>query len=973
MTAATITSDFERARSALQVFNSDDRKTWVYRGMELKSEFGYAGFDLWDEWGATSERYNAKDARAAWKSFKNRPGGRTIASLFHEARQAGWNDDTRYTRPSREELDRRAADRQKRDADAAAQEVAAHAAAAERALKIWDAAAPKQDALTPTHQYLTDKGVQAHGLRIGDWPFEVTDWETGEILTRVKKGCALIQVRDRKGTLRSLQAIDAKGTKMFLKDGEVSGNFCAIGEPMKDDLGRPVYVLAEGFATAASVHEATGKLVLCCFDVGNVVAVARAIRASKRDAVIIIACDNDVETRGNPGLVNAFSVALEVGALLAVPMLYGLPERKCDFNDLSAIEGLAVVSETIAKAKSMAREVVITLAPDAEAMMGAAYALRVMDSGAEFEAAEGGTIAGSGHRDYVFALHGDDLAASAIALRERYPDARIYVLGRSGEEQSARDAAHAVGGVAELIDEQEGAQSESWFEFFMAQVDAKADADPAARKLAERALGQASAAQQQATPAAAPTRDEERRHQQQEENLRLQEADQGTMIPKLLTVDEMAERCVWIAEGEVVAYVTESRSQFLTFKEFKSLTSESMTFAESEDGKKPKGMLTAKLWQSDSRRQDAMTRTFRAGADVICADPDGARAVNLWRPIKRRPAGASIDLFLGHIAYLFEDVAEREAFLDWLAHLDQQPGVLPHFGWLHIASHTGCGRNWVASVLARVFRGVVAPNVDLPALLDSPYNGAIASRVLAIVDEVQEGGGENYRHKNKLRSLLNAEVRHVNPKFGRQFYEFNACRWLVFSNHKNALPLDNTDRRWRVVVHEREPRPSEDYERLYAALADPEFINAVGAFLRERDISRFKPGERPPLNDAKLAVISASKPMQEQHAEEMITNWPADIISNSHAAEILADTPKANFTPAMRRALEEAGAVGLGRQIKIGGWPQRVWILRNVEKWAKQSNDAIRHEAERAKAHGVHGDVTAAHILAEASDHEAPI
>ena len=61
------------------------------------------------------------------------------------------------------------------------------------------------------------------------------------------------------------------------------------------------------------------------------------------------------------------------------------------------------------------------------------------------------------------------------------------------------------------------------------------------------------------------------------------------------------------------------------------------------------------------------------------------------------------------------------------------------------------------------------------SLLDSQFNGQLAGRVLAIVDEVQEGAGDNpYRRTNRLKSLVKAEYRELNPKFGRQYREHNA-------------------------------------------------------------------------------------------------------------------------------------------------------------------------------------------------------
>ena len=137
--------------------------------------------------------------------------------------------------------------------------------------------------------------------------------------------------------------------------------------------------------------------------------------------------------------------------------------------------------------------------------------------------------------------------------------------------------------------------------------------------------------------------------------------------------------------------------------------------------------------------------------------------------------------FLEQVTYLFQDEAEREVFLNWLAHLEQHPGELPHYGWLHIAANTGTGRNWLASVLSRVWRGYVAPNVDLPALLDSQFNGQLAGRVLAIVDEVQEAAGDNpYRHTNRLKSLVNAEYRDLNPKLAASTANTTLAAGLCF-------------------------------------------------------------------------------------------------------------------------------------------------------------------------------------------------
>jgi hypothetical protein len=198
----------------------------------------------------------------------------------------------------------------------------------------------------------------------------------------------------------------------------------------------------------------------------------------------------------------------------------------------------------------------------------------------------------------------------------------------------------------------------------------------------------------------------------------------------------------------------------------------------------------SRLWTASPRRKTAVCRTFKAGGPLMLNDPQGRRALNSWKPFDRTTTvndTTAAGLFLDHITYLFGADAGR--FLDWLAHIEQNPGELPHTSWLHIAKNFGMGRNWLASVLTRVWAGSVAANLDLVGVMSSGFNGQLSRKVLAIVDEIREGGRDSqWEHSEKLKSIITEEHRLVNPKYGRQSVEFNACRWLMFSQHLSAIP-----------------------------------------------------------------------------------------------------------------------------------------------------------------------------------------
>lgn len=361
-------TSLERVRSALNHLSPESRAVWVRQAMTIKSGFGDDGFEIWDQWSSLSESYRAIDARDVWKSVKAGKGI-TIASLFYDAKQAGWKDDTAYKKPSAAEVEKRRRARAERDALAAAQELAAQEAAASKAQELWAAAAPCED-----HAYLERKGVRSHGLRYGRFEIERLDGDTGEV-TVIGLQALLMPITDRSRKIWTLQAFSSKpdGRKSLLRNGRKSGNFFVIGsKPLVVD-GRPVFILAEGYATGASVHEATGHLVMVCVDAGNLLPVAKTVLVDSPTAMIVFAADNDMGTQGNPGLTQARKAATAVSGIVTFPPWpehgrNSVGEEQAtvggsDFNDWHKQYGLSAVGEVISKALADAANAVIDPPP----------------------------------------------------------------------------------------------------------------------------------------------------------------------------------------------------------------------------------------------------------------------------------------------------------------------------------------------------------------------------------------------------------------------------------------------------------------------------------------------------------------------------------------------------------------------------------------------------------------------------------
>jgi putative DNA primase/helicase len=201
-----------------------------------------------------------------------------------------------------------------------------HTRAAARARALWGHALPASG----NHPYLSRKGVGVYGGRfLPTWTRRI-EREPGRFETVRVAGVFLVPMRDEAGALWNLQAIfpepcpALERDKDFLPGGRKKGLFHWIG-------GRTETVcLAEGYATGASIHEATGYRAIVCFDAGNLPTVAETIRRLLPAARIVVCADHDRPDQAGrrAGLEKATEAAERVGGFLAVP-----PVEGADFND----------------------------------------------------------------------------------------------------------------------------------------------------------------------------------------------------------------------------------------------------------------------------------------------------------------------------------------------------------------------------------------------------------------------------------------------------------------------------------------------------------------------------------------------------------------------------------------------------------------------------------------------------------------
>lgn len=175
---------------------------------------------------------------------------------------------------------------------------------------------------TSDNPYLARKGVGAYGVR------------------QDERGALVVPVTADGTGLVGFQFIWPDGTKRPLTGTPMKGSHHRIDGSMERVL------ICEGYATGASLHEATGFTVVIAFAAGNLLTVSQALRAKLPDAVLVLCAEDDRNKTINTGMIMATAAARAAGGLLAIPT-FAANSDGTDFNDMHQQQGIDAVRATV--------------------------------------------------------------------------------------------------------------------------------------------------------------------------------------------------------------------------------------------------------------------------------------------------------------------------------------------------------------------------------------------------------------------------------------------------------------------------------------------------------------------------------------------------------------------------------------------------------------------------------------------------
>jgi putative DNA primase/helicase len=282
-----------------------------------------------------------------WGVWRGPDDGYTKIEMPKKAddRPALTADDIAAIRAAQKEAAKKVAEVRKAEAKKAAQWAA----------MVWS----KSEPAPADHDYLVKKQIQPNGTRVlqqvdGTWLDGMGLDDSNLYRLKSAVGALVVPMHDEHGNVCGIQFIYPRGherAKKIERDKEfwpsgmaMGGTFGMIGHVKRDGI----LLIAEGFATAATLHEATGQTVAYAFSANNLVKAGKLIRKTAARARLLFCADDDYLSEGNPGLTYAAQASAEIeGSAWTYPDFkddQGGDRREgkklTDYNDLAILTGI---------------------------------------------------------------------------------------------------------------------------------------------------------------------------------------------------------------------------------------------------------------------------------------------------------------------------------------------------------------------------------------------------------------------------------------------------------------------------------------------------------------------------------------------------------------------------------------------------------------------------------------------------------
>jgi len=349
-------------------------------------------------------------------------------------------------------------------------------------------------------------------------------------------------------------------------------------------------------------------------------------------------------------------------------------------------------------------------------------------------------------------------------------------------------------------------------------------------------------------------------------------------------------------------------------------------------------------------------------------DMSGVKYVNTFRPSSVPKAVESLStlgkdaiaMFLRHLKLLSGSRDEIvRTWVDWMAFCVQNPGKKARWAPV-IKGIEGDGKTLIGSVMSAVMGRANVKQIS-PKVLGTDFTDWAHGACVGVLEEIKLTGHNRYDILNGLKPYITNDEVPIHPKGQAERNVINTMNYIAFTNHSDALPLSDNDRRFFIVFtpfgSEEEMNvairdiagvgPGAYFDSLYGAIASQG--SELRRWLLDHQISEsFKPNGRAPATTEKQLMVAMSASPEEEAIRDAITAGSVGVtdtvLSSSCLSEAIATSGvEVPQTSALNRLLAKMGWVKVPKKVKWRGRAHTVWVRGQ----SSLDNDVLREILEK--------------------------
>ena len=243
-------------------------------------------------------------------------------------------------------------------------------------------------------------------------------------------------------------------------------------------------------------------------------------------------------------------------------------------------------------------------------------------------------------------------------------------------------------------------------------------------------------------------------------------------------------------------------------------------------------------------------------------------------------AEAAVKRIVDHAHFLTSEPTEAELLLDFLAYVYQNPGKRVRWAIL-LFGIQGNGKSFWMTMM----KGLLGHNAGEVAgtTVSQRFTGWAANKLFIGIEEIRVPSESKYAVMDKLKPFISNSEVNIEQKGQDDRVVPNFASYMLLTNHDDALPLDDDDRRYCVI--ETQPRTKADipeqhyFDALFGVL--DHHIEAVAHYFASRPVDpKFNPDGRAPETSGKQRMMQESKSGPRLAVEEAIAEFNCDVIND---------------------------------------------------------------------------------------------